>query len=202
MKLTVIGHWGAYPAAGEATSGYLLQTEEQQVLLDCGSGVLSHIQSILPLEKLDAVILSHYHADHMADIYSLQYATMILTFLGKRESPLPIYGRYDDRVFETLNYETYCQARSIAAGEPLRLGDIRFSFYENVHPVPCFSIRVEHEGNVLAYTADSEWTDELVKMADQADVLLCEASLYENQRGTVRGHLTGRQAGELAAQAE
>jgi ribonuclease BN (tRNA processing enzyme) len=201
MKLTVIGHWGAYPAAREATSGYLLQTDELNVLLDCGSGVLSHVQTYLPLEKLDAVILSHYHTDHMADIYSLQYATMILTLLGKREKPLTIYAREDHQVFETLHYETYCQAQAISTETLLQLGDIQFSFFENVHPAPCLSIRAERGDRVLAYTADSEWTDELLKTANGADVLLCEASLYDKQRGTIKGHLTGKQAGELAARA-
>src|SRR3712207_9222545 len=73
MKITVIGCWGAYPEKNEATTGYLLQTGEHNILIDCGSGILSRIQEYIPLNKIDSVILSHYHGDHVADIIPLQY---------------------------------------------------------------------------------------------------------------------------------
>jgi ribonuclease BN (tRNA processing enzyme) len=203
MKITTIGCWGAYPKVQEATSGYLIQTPDINVLIDCGSGVLSHLQAFIPLEELDAVILSHYHTDHIADIYSLQYATMILTQLGKREKPLHIYAHNDDQEqFETLTYKSYCKSHAISTNSTLQIGTIHFSFYQNVHPVPCLSMRIyENGGPTIAYTADTEWTSELLKLAKDTELLLCESSLYEEQSGTIPGHLTGRQAGELAAKA-
>jgi ribonuclease BN (tRNA processing enzyme) len=200
MKITTIGCWGAYPKAQEATSGYLIQSTDINVLIDCGSGVLSHLQSFISLEELDAVILSHYHTDHMADIYSLQYATMILTQLGKRDKPLHIYAHNEDQEqFETLAYKTYCENHVISANTTLQLGSLCFSFYQNIHPSPCLSMRVnENWGPSIAYTADTEWTDELLKLAENTELLLCESSLYEEQRGKIPGHLTARQAGELA----
>ena len=68
MKVTVIGCCGGFPAANEATSGYLFQSGDYSVLIDCGSAVLSKLQLFLPVEELDAVILSHYHHDHIADV--------------------------------------------------------------------------------------------------------------------------------------
>ena len=68
MKITTIGWWGAYPDANEASSGYLLESEGYYVLIDCGSGVLSRLQNYIALQNLDAVVLSHYHWDHVADI--------------------------------------------------------------------------------------------------------------------------------------
>jgi ribonuclease BN (tRNA processing enzyme) len=203
MKITTIGCWGAYPKVQEATSGYLIQTSDINVLIDCGSGVLSHLQAFIPLEELDAVILSHYHTDHMADIYSLQYATMILTQLGKREKPLHIYAHTEDQdQFKKLAYKSYCTSHPISANSTLQLGALYFSFYQNVHPVPCLSMRIsENGGPTVAYTADTEWTDELLKLAEGNELLLCESSLYEEQRGRIPGHLTARQAGELAAKA-
>jgi ribonuclease BN (tRNA processing enzyme) len=203
MKITTIGCWGAYPKVQEATSGYLIQSSDTNVLIDCGSGVLSHLQSFLPLEELDAVILSHYHTDHMADIYSLQYATMILTQLGKRNKPLHIYAHNDDHEqFETLAYKSYCKSHAISANSTLQLGPLGFSFYQNIHPAPCLSMRVyENGGSTIAYTADTEWTNELLKLAANTEILLCESSLYEEQRGKIPGHLTAKQAGELAMKA-
>ncbi len=59
MKITIIGWWGAYPNAGEATSGYLLESEGFAVLIDCGSGVLAQLQKHYSLQAVDAVVLSH-----------------------------------------------------------------------------------------------------------------------------------------------
>jgi ribonuclease BN (tRNA processing enzyme) len=88
MKITTIGWWGAYPNAGQATSGYLLESEDFSVLIDCGSGVLTQLQHYTTLQAIDAVVLSHYHADHVADIGCLQYAARILMDLGQRKQPL------------------------------------------------------------------------------------------------------------------
>ena len=110
MKLTIIGWCGAYPEANEATSGYLVQTEKVNILLDCGSGVLSLLQNYILLEELDAVILSHYHGDHIADIQSLQYSTEIMYKLGKRNKDLKIYGINQQPYFNKLSYGEHCKA--------------------------------------------------------------------------------------------
>ena len=83
MKLTVIGHWGGYPKQNEASSGYLLSHNGFHLLIDCGSGVLSQLQNYMQPEDIDAVIISHYHPDHIADIGVLQHARLIKKFLGE-----------------------------------------------------------------------------------------------------------------------
>lgn len=96
MKVTVIGCYGGFPAANEATSGYLFQSGDYSLLVDCGSAVLSKLFGYVPAEKLDAVVLSHYHHDHIADIGPLQFAKQVGSFLGKGEHTLPIYGHDAD----------------------------------------------------------------------------------------------------------
>ena len=74
IQLTVIGFWGAYPGPGEATSGYLLQSEGFNLLVECGSAVLSRLPGHVEPDALDAVLISHYHADHVADIQARKSA--------------------------------------------------------------------------------------------------------------------------------
>ena len=74
MKLTVLGPCGGFPAAGEATSGYLLELDGRHILIDCGSGVLSNLFRFISLDQLDAVILTHLHTDHICDIPMLKQA--------------------------------------------------------------------------------------------------------------------------------
>ena len=105
MKLTIIGLWGAYPKVNEASSGYLLEHNGFKLLIDCGSGVLSKMQNYVQPEKLDAVLISHYHTDHIADIGVLQHALLVKSYLIDLRKTLPIYGHtFDEEGFSKLTY--------------------------------------------------------------------------------------------------
>lgn len=201
IKVTTIGWWGAYPSANQATSGYLLQADDLNILLDCGSGVLMHLQKYIALEKISAVVLSHYHWDHVADLGCLQYAARVLMDLGKRQKALQIYGHAEDANFTRLDYLDYTQGHVIDTRRPLKLGSLKFTFSRNVHPDTCFSMRIEKNKRVLVYVADTEWTENLTKIAHGADLLLCESSLYDEFIKKIPGHLTAGEAGRIAAEA-
>jgi len=201
FKITTIGWWGAYPSAGDATSGYLLQSNDRNILVDCGSGVLSRLQNHIELQNLDAVVLSHYHWDHTADIGCLQYAARILMDLDQRKKPLEIYGHAEDDNFSGLSYLQYSRGCAIDPRTVLELGTFGFTFSRNIHPDPCYSIRVEHADRCMVYIADTAWTDDLVRFAKNADLLLCESSLYDEYLGMIPGHLTAGEAGEIATRA-
>ena len=129
MKLTVIGSWSGYPKANEASSGYLLQHEDYHLLLDCGSGVLSKLQNILAPEQLNGVFITHYHADHIADIGVLQHARLITGLLGKKMDCLPIYAHDLDKFeFSSLPIRRLQRGLLIARMKPLLRVRLRFSF--------------------------------------------------------------------------
>lgn len=198
MKLTVIGSMGAYPAADNPSSGYLLQHDGFSLMLDFGSavqaGLYKYIESGIP----DAVYLSHYHPDHVADIGVLQHAVKVQTDLGTRSGVLPLYGSENDPFFEKLSYRNYTEGLAVAAGQTAHIGPFECSFLDNPHPGGSRSIRVSAGGSVLVYTGDTDWSDELVYFAEGCDLLLCEASLFNRFKGRVEGHLTAGEAGTLA----
>ncbi len=204
--LTVIGHWGAYPGPGEASSSYLLRFGDYALLLDCGSGSLSCLQDFIGLEKIDAVVLTHYHSDHMADIGCLQYAARIDMDLGRRTRPLDIYGHTQSPGFAKLSYLDYAKGHPYDENSCIDLGPFSLSFSPTEHPDPCFAIRVGCDaGNgrqtSLVYTGDTGWKQELVEFARDADVLLAESSLYDDFRGKIPGHLCAGEAASLAVKA-
>jgi ribonuclease BN (tRNA processing enzyme) len=201
MKITTIGWWGAYPDADEATSGYLLESADLAVLVECGSGVLARLQHFIKLQDLDAVVLSHYHADHVADIGCLQYAARILMDLGQRKQPLKIYGHAEDQHFEQLNYLQYSTGYALDTRAGLRLGHLKFTFCRNIHPDPCFSMRIETDALAWVYISDTGYADNFIEFAREADLLLCESSLYDEYRGRIPGHMTAGEAGRIAAAA-
>lgn len=203
MKITTIGIWGGYPNKNEATSSFLIEEEGFRCLVDCGSGVLAAVQNYTELKDLDAAIISHYHPDHIADIGVLQHAAMVGMQLKEWETPFPIYAHNrDQEMFAGLSYKGVTEGKVIEAGQPLLLGPFEVSFCETIHPVYCLAMKFTAKGKSVVFTADTEWKDELIDFSRHADLLVCESNLYEKYRGIIKGHLSGKQAGELAERAE
>ncbi|WP_026677123.1 MBL fold metallo-hydrolase [Fictibacillus gelatini] len=199
MKLTVLGFWGGYPAAGSATSGYLLQKEGFNLLIDCGSGVLAQLQHFIKVEELNAVILSHYHHDHVADIGVLQYGRLIQSYLQKGLSPLPIYGhRQDEKGFASLTYKNLTTGMEYNPLMPLEIGPFTISFLETKHPAVCYAMRVTDGKKTVVYTADSSFQEVFIPFSKNADLLICECNLYKHQDGSAQGHMNSHDAAKIA----
>ncbi|WP_175988267.1 MBL fold metallo-hydrolase [Bacillus sp. Marseille-Q1617] len=199
MKLTIIGHWGGYPKAGEASTGYLLEHNGFTLLVDCGSGVLSHLQKYIDPTELDAVLISHYHPDHIADIGVLQHALLIQYFLGKSKGTLPVYGHDEDaQGFKSLTYKQFMKAHPYNEKSELTIGPFSVTFVKTKHPVPCYGMRIEADGKSIFYTADSSYKDSFVPFGKDADLLLCECNFYGDMDASGAGHMTSLDAGKLA----
>ncbi|MCM3636232.1 MBL fold metallo-hydrolase [Sporosarcina luteola] len=199
MIVIPIGIWGGYPKANGATSSFLIEHDGFHCLVDCGSGVLSSLQNYVPLEKLDAVVISHYHADHIADIGSLQYSRLINYYLGNPSPALPIYGHdRDEENFVKLSYKEQTIGVAIQETDIVHIGPFEVTFCETVHPVYCLAIKFTVDGRSVTLTADTEWHDKLVEFARGTDLLISEANLYEEHLGKAPGHMAGSEAGKLA----
>ncbi|MDE5416267.1 MBL fold metallo-hydrolase [Alkalihalobacillus sp. MEB203] len=202
MKLIPLGVWGGYPKANSGTSSFLLKLDDFSCLIDCGSGVLSSLQNYLPLEQLDAVMISHYHFDHIADIGCLQYAMLVQSQLGNRKKELPIFGHAkDEEAFSKLSFMNYTRGIPIEETKTLILGPWKVTFCPTIHPAHCLAMKFEHGDVSIVFTADTEWCEDLVSFAKGATILVSEANLYDRHIGKVKGHMSGRQAGELAQKA-
>ncbi|PIC57591.1 hypothetical protein CSV80_08365 [Sporosarcina sp. P12(2017)] len=203
MNIIPLGIWGGYPKANSATSSFLIEHEGFHCLFDCGSGVLSSLQNHIALNQLDAVVISHYHADHIADIGSLQYSRLIQYYLGQPSPVLPIYSHARDKEqFEKLTYKEQTRGIEIQENQSVEIGPFTVTFCPTVHPVYCLAMKFTVEGQSAVFTADTEWSDKLVTFSQHADIVFCEANLYEEHLGKSPGHLAGSQAGALAEQAE
>ncbi|MCY6372705.1 MBL fold metallo-hydrolase [Clostridium ganghwense] len=198
MKITVIGYRGSFPGKNEATSGYLVQSGDKNLLIDCGSAVLSQLSNYIDLNMIDAVILSHYHADHISDIYCLQYQTAAAYKLGMRKKPLEIYAHNLDKKFNNLTYKNFCIAHPIDPDAKLSFGDLNIAFQWMNHGAPCLGMRLEEKGRVFAYSADTEWCERVLEISQNADIFLCECSLFNRQTGQLKGHLSAGEVGKIA----
>ncbi|MCR1944703.1 MBL fold metallo-hydrolase [Enterococcus gallinarum] len=203
MKLTVLGCLGAYPYKGEGTTGYLLESEGYHLLLDAGSTTLIQLEKILDPLALDAVILSHYHHDHIADLGVLQYYWQLFPKQAER-NVLPIYGHGEDSIhFNELTMAGVTEGYDYLQTKQLELGPFSVTFMKTIHPVTCYAMRfVENStGKIFVFTGDSGYLESFVDFAKDADLFLADTYLFAgNERH--KAHFTSQESGEIAAAAK
>lgn len=202
MKITVLGYYGGYPDKGIGTSGYLIQSGNYNLLLDCGSGVLLELEKVLNPLQLDAVLLSHYHSDHIADVGVLQHYWQLAPG-QKKEAVLPIYGHNkDEENFKKLDWFDCTKGYQYNPDETLKLGPLHITFKLTKHPVVSYAMRIydENSKKTLVYTADTRYFDELISFCKDADMLITDTNFYNDKEGT-KWHMTSDETGYLAKKA-
>jgi ribonuclease BN (tRNA processing enzyme) len=221
MRIKVLGKSPSWQDAGGACSGYLIEDDATTLLLDCGNGVFSKLREQIDYIDVDAVLISHLHADHFLDLVPYSYA---LTY-APRQQPVPVAGYpgtdsparprliaprgaretfrrvvgawgNDDLIENAFELEEY------DAGSTVEIGSLSARFREVPHYTTTYAVDLRSNGSGrLTYSADCSPTEELVEIARDTDLLLIEATLPRPERTGVRGHLTPAEAGDHARRA-
>ena len=204
MRLTIIGCSGSFPGPESPASSYLLEAEGFRLLLDLGNGALGVLQRHADLYSIDAVALSHLHADHCLDMCSYWVARRFAP--GGPQPAIPVYGPAGAAERLSLAADPGSDLTGAFDFHTLTPGTRRIGPFQVItermnHPVETYGFRFEHGGRVLAYSADTGPGQALVGLARRADLLLCEATFLDGPGLPPGLHLTGRQAGEHAARA-
>ena len=210
-RLMVLGSSAAWPEAGRACSGFLLEHAGFRIVIDLGYGTAGRLLDLLgssAADGLDALIITHQHPDHMLDVHALYRAR---SFGRPGAAAIPLYsppgvvdrlkaleeddGSAVDEVFDW---------RALP-GEPQRVGPFRLVSMSVVHSVPTVGVRLEAEDLTVAFTGDTGPTGVLSELGRDAGLFVVEAS-QRNQRDPGKPqesetHLTARQAGLVAAEA-
>jgi ribonuclease BN (tRNA processing enzyme) len=222
MRVRVLGKSPSWQDAGGACSGYLIEDGDLSVLLDCGNGVFSKLRLFCDYVDVDAVLISHLHADHFLDLVPYSYA---LTY-APRQQPVPVAGYpgtdspacprliappgsietfrrvvgswgNDDLIENAFDIEEYTPDTEI------RVGSLSIRFHEVPHFTTTFAVdmRSTNGGGRFTFGADCRPGDELVEIARDTDLLLVEATLPRPERTGIRGHMTPGEAGDHARRA-
>lgn len=209
MRLTVLGKSPSWPDAGGACSGYLVQEGETALLLDCGNGVFAKLRERLHYAHVDAVVISHLHADHFLDLVPFSYA---LTYgpgaAGARPALHVPPGAREGlrRVVGTWGSEDLVEAafalREYDPDEELRVGALSVRFRRVPHFTATHAIELTSAatGGRFTFGADTGPSDDLVAFARDTDLLMLESTIAQPD-SEPRGHLTPAEAGEHAARA-
>lgn len=201
MKLTALGVWGGYPTRDAGTTSYLLQSEEGfNLLLDAGSRAVTELEHELSPNDLDAIILSHYHEDHIADLGALRQYRQLQTV---KPDILPIYGHQENEYeFSKLSLENVSEGIAYDVENGTSVGPFDIQFLKTVHPVICYAMRIVERatGQVLVYTGDTGYFAGLVDFSKDTDILLADVYFFKD-KAKMPNHLSSVEAGEIAAQA-
>ncbi len=211
MRLTFLGTGNARPLPDTAASGILVEAGGGAVLFDIGSGIASQLETLMPADRLAALVIGHLHADHWIDIAPMRYR---FPWAERADPRLPVFvppgardrldhlataiseraGLFDD-AFEVVEYAT---------GTSFRAGALDVTPVPVGHYVPAWSMDIRGpSGERVVYAGDMGPADSVVELARGADLLILEATL-ETPTGDdpKRGHLTTDEAIDHALRAD
>ena len=206
------------PRIDRACSAYLVQDGDFSFSLDFGTGAFANMRRHVDYDKLDAVVISHMHADHFLDLIPLRYAVRYGS--KRRPNRLPVWmppggiamlrsiadafahegnGDFLDEAFDLKEFDP---------SESLAIGHGRLRFAPTTHFITSFAMRYERNGTSITYSADTAPDPRVVELARielarDTDLFLCEATLLadEKEHGGIRGHSSSREAAQMAADA-
>lgn len=208
MKLTVVGCSGSLPGPSSPASCYLVEVGGTRLVLDIGSGAIGPLQEVTDLDAVDAVLLSHLHPDHYLDLCAWYVrrryrpgakASRPLAVFGPRATPRRVAAAYDtseDQLMKEFDFRNWNTSTAV------QVKDVRILVTAVAHPGESYAIRIEHDGRSLVYSGDTGPAENLVELARDADVLLCEASFADGDDNPPALHLTGVEAGSHARSAD
>ncbi len=212
LRLAVLGFAGAAPLNG-ACSSYAVSDGESVVLLDCGPGTLERAWRFDLLSKLDAIVISHMHADHVLDLLLFAGELVQEEFAGRRPRLFipahigpTVLGRLDaafsPQPRRSTRFEEAFDISTYESDEELAIGALKLTFGLTAHTAPCFAIRASDGERSLVYGADGGPSRSLERLAQDTDLLILEATFADDAKtAAAHGHMTARQAGEVAARA-
>jgi ribonuclease BN (tRNA processing enzyme) len=173
--------------------------------MDAGSGTLAQLQQHLRLDDLDAIWISHLHADHSADLLTAYYGLLFADV--QLAGPIPLYGPpgIADRLAHFLtNTSTRSPVESAFAihelhdGHQVEIGTLNLTSRAVAHGIPAFALRVASADSTLVYSGDSAPCASLTHLADRCDVLLCEADSAQAAADDEQVHHTPEDTGDTA----
>ncbi len=215
MRLTVIGCSGSYPGPDSPASSYLFEadgptgepgeTRTWRILVDLGNGALGQLHRYADPLTVDAVFLSHLHADHCLDLCG--YYVMRKYHPTGTQPRIPVWGPPDTagrmaRAYDLPLDPGMTEEFDFRPHEPVvEIGPFRVESVPVVHPVDAFALRVTADGRTVAYSGDTGSCEALERIAKGADLFLCEASFRDGEDNPPDLHMTGSECGTAARRA-
>ena len=212
IKITILGSGTCVPSLKRTSCSVLIEISGKKLLFDSGVGVMRRLlETGITIFDIDFIFLSHFHPDHTGELVPFLFANKYSSE-GQRQKPLTITaGKGFINFFGKLKniYGNWIELES---------GLLNICELDNQNPdqhqYDAFivsSISVDHnpesiafrisslEGKTVVYSGDTDFSTNLITLAQDADVLICESAFPDQHK--VQGHLTPSLAGSIAKQA-
>ena len=201
LMLTIVGCGDAFGSGGRLQTSFLAECAGQRWLIDCGATTMLGLNRAgIDPNSIATIVISHLHGDHFA---GLVWWLLHGQHVGKRTAPLDVYGppgiaaRFAIAAEALFPGSTTIEPRfamrfvELAEGRPQPIGQLTVTPFEVEHPsgAPTFALRFEIGHKVLAFSADTEWTDKLLGVCRGADLAILESFWFE---GSPRYHMSWR----------
>jgi ribonuclease BN (tRNA processing enzyme) len=199
MQLRFVGCGDAFGCGGRDNTCFHVTGERVNFLIDCGASSLPALKRQgVARDDIDLILITHFHGDHFGGLPFL----LLDAQFTRRTRPLVIAGpegieTHLAQVMEAL-FENSSKTKqrfdltivALAPETTVRFGEVSITPYPVVHGesgAPFLGYRIETEGRVIAYTADTEWTEALIPLGRAADLFIAEAYTYDR---LVKNHLS------------
>src|SRR5512147_3132392 len=193
IRVQFLGSGDAFGSGGRLQSCILVTHPAGRFLIDCGASAMVSLRRFdVDPNTIDSVFLTHLHGDHFG---GLPFFILDAQLVSRRTRPLSIAGPAgtEQRIHAAQEVlfpgSSQVQQRypidyiEWANGRPAQIAGLKITPYQVVHAsgAPAYALRVEYEGKVITYSGDSEWTDALIAVAQDADLFICEAYYFDKQ---------------------
>lgn len=203
--ITPLGTISPYAKVNMNCPGFLLEYNNEKVLLDCGNGITRLLKFPDILENLK-IIITHYHKDHFGDIGAIQYASYVYHNLGMLNNKVKIYLPKNDYSFNNKsiisNNESYSKYFYIDNNYSFYVDDLKVTFEDNnSHTIESYMVKLQNKDFKIVYTSDIGTTnfDKLIDFCHNADLIICESSFLKKHNSSSKTHMTAYDASILAS---
>ncbi len=211
MKITILGSGTATPQLARNAAGLIIHTGETTIAVDMGPGIIRRLcEAGIDHRSIDLVLITHFHADHVSDVAPFLFASNY-AYGPVRESRFWLVGpaglqKFFDALVQAYGHWVIPFGDRLVLKEldadrhdEMRIRDIVIKSAPSPHSYPSLSYRVESEVVSITISGDTDMSEQLVQLAQNTDVFVCECSLPANLK--TPGHLTPAEAGVMAQRA-
>ena len=211
MKVTILGTGTATPIPERNASGLVVAAGGSLILVDLGPGTFRRLcDAEIDMKAIDVILVTHFHPDHVSDLVPFLFASNY-AYGPFREAPFHLVGPTGMEKFYSAMVAVYghwivptnerllMHEMETAATDKLVIGGVKILSAPSAHSAPSLSYRIEADGSSVTLSGDTDLTENLVELARDTDLLVCECSMPEGRK--IPGHLVPSEAGDVARRA-